>query len=60
MSKIFSQFTALTNSLPPNVRILTLEPVSESYVLLRFEHFFETGESEKYSVPVNLDIQVFD
>lgn len=54
----FSQSSGLAKSLPSNVQILTLEPWKGGSVLLRLEHIFESGESGKYSIPVDVNIQV--
>ncbi|XP_051165376.1 lysosomal alpha-mannosidase [Leptopilina boulardi] len=51
------QNSGLAKSLPSNVQILTLEPWKDGTVLLRLEHIFESGESGKYSIPVDVNIQ---
>lgn len=52
------KFAGLSESLPPNVQILTLEPWKRGTVLLRLEHIFELKESKKYSIPVEVNLQV--
>ncbi|KAJ8675630.1 hypothetical protein QAD02_011416 [Eretmocerus hayati] len=48
---------SMFGKLPKNIRIMTLEPWKEGEVLLRLEHLFETNESPKYSVPVDIDLK---
>ncbi|XP_053673637.1 lysosomal alpha-mannosidase-like [Anopheles nili] len=47
----------LSNALPMNVHLLTLEPWKDGTVLLRFEHLFEKDEDTQYSLPVQVDMQ---
>ena len=50
------------HSLPPNVNLLTLEPIiskSASRYMIRLEHFFDEGESPEWSTPVHLDLEEF-
>ncbi|XP_046834727.1 lysosomal alpha-mannosidase isoform X1 [Vespa crabro] len=49
--------SGLSKNLPPNVNILTLEPWKNGTILLRLEHIFEVGESNVYSVPVDINIK---
>merc|ERR1712012_329614 len=49
-------------SLPPNVHLLTLEPIiseSASRYMIRLEHFFDEGDSDEWSTPVHLDLEDF-
>ncbi|ENN79712.1 hypothetical protein YQE_03769, partial [Dendroctonus ponderosae] len=48
----YSQFSGLTQSLPRNVQILTLEPWIGFSFLLRLEHVFESNEDAELSQPV--------
>ncbi|XP_058121283.1 lysosomal alpha-mannosidase-like [Anopheles ziemanni] len=50
-------FTFLSHSLPPHVHLLTLEPWKDSTVLVRFEHLFEKGEDNEFSLAVQIDLQ---
>jgi hypothetical protein len=38
-------FSPLTSVLPPNVHLLTLEPLPNNEFLLRLEHFYERDEA---------------
>ncbi|XP_015516452.1 lysosomal alpha-mannosidase isoform X2 [Neodiprion lecontei] len=51
------QGSGLTKQLPPNVRILTLEPWKDGGLLFRLEHMFEIGEDTRYSHPVEINIK---
>ncbi|KAH1004273.1 hypothetical protein HUJ04_004052 [Dendroctonus ponderosae] len=51
------EFSGLTNSLPANVQILTLEPWSEASYLLRVEHIFEVDEDPVLSQPTTVELQ---
>jgi hypothetical protein len=51
-------FTGLGSVLPPNVHVLTLEPLTPKQFLLRLEHIYETGESEEWSWVVNISRNV--
>lgn len=52
------QFSGLTNSLPRNVQILTLEPWIGFSFLLRLEHVFESSEDAELSQPVVVSLAV--
>ncbi len=50
-------FSALANELPPNVQLMTLEPLAEQgEILLRLSHQFGPDESEALSSPVKVDL----
>jgi lysosomal alpha-mannosidase len=50
-------WSALTDTLPENVHLLTLDQLSAKEFLVRVEHFFELNEDETYSHPVTFDLQ---
>lgn len=52
-----TEFTALTREMPPNVRILTLEPWGNDLLLLRLEHIFENHPEASHSKPVVIDLK---
>lgn len=56
--KLPNQHSGLTNSLPANVQILTLEPWKATTFLLRLEHVFERKEDPVLSRPVTVDLKV--
>ncbi|CAL8126674.1 unnamed protein product [Orchesella dallaii] len=49
--------SGLTQVLPANVHLLTLEPVSPTQFLLRLEHFYEKGEDPVSSKPVTISLE---
>nr|CAD7429116.1 unnamed protein product [Timema monikensis] len=51
------QFVGLTNSLPENVQVLTLERWTDNSLLLRLEHILEKDEDEVLSRDVSINIQ---
>lgn len=52
------RYSALLNKLPANVHLLTLEQWKESsQYLVRFEHFFQTGEDAELSKPATIKLQ---
>jgi lysosomal alpha-mannosidase len=51
-------WSALTESLPYNVHLLTFDQWTSKVFLLRIEHYFELNEDGKYSKPVQVDLQV--
>lgn len=53
-----SQFAGLTQEMPSNVHLLTLEPLTQSTVLLRLEHIFEEQEDSELSKPATVDLSV--
>ncbi|XP_069699536.1 lysosomal alpha-mannosidase-like [Periplaneta americana] len=48
------EFSGLKTSLPPNVKILTLEPWRNKALLLRLEHIMEKNEDAILSKPVDI------
>ena len=48
----------MTNPLPANVHLLTLEQWAENEILLRLEHQFELNEDKAYSKPVTVSLKV--
>ncbi|CAF1220295.1 unnamed protein product [Rotaria magnacalcarata] len=50
-------WSALTNVLPLNVHLLTLDQLGPKDYLIRVEHYFEMNEDDTYSHPVTIDLQ---
>jgi len=50
-------WSALTDQLPLNVHLLTLDQSGPKDYLVRVEHYFELFEDDTYSHPVTLDLQ---
>jgi len=50
-------WSALTDQLPLNVHLLTLDQVDGKNYLVRVEHYFELFEDNTYSQPVTFDLQ---
>jgi lysosomal alpha-mannosidase len=50
-------WSALNDSLPLNVHLLTLDQLAAKEYLIRVEHFFELNEDDTYSQPVTFDLQ---
>ncbi len=50
-------WSALTDVLPLNVHLLTLDQLTAKDYLVRVEHYFELFEDETYSNPVTFDLQ---
>ncbi|CAG2101230.1 unnamed protein product [Medioppia subpectinata] len=55
--KFVTSFTAIGDSLPESVHLLTLEQWSEREVLVRFEHMYETADNHELSKPVGFNLQ---
>jgi lysosomal alpha-mannosidase len=51
-------WSALTDSLPYNVHLLTFDQWSSKVFLVRIEHYFELNEDTIYSNPVQVDLQI--
>jgi lysosomal alpha-mannosidase len=50
-------WSALTDTLPLNVHLLTLDQLGSKNFLIRLEHYFELNEDDKYSQSVTVDLQ---
>ncbi|CAF1497023.1 unnamed protein product, partial [Adineta steineri] len=50
-------WSALTDTLPLNVHLLTFEQLAPQIYRIRVEHYFELNEDETYSHPVTFDLQ---
>ena len=50
-------WSALTDALPLNVHLLTLDQLGAKNYLVRVEHYFELNEDDTYSHPVTFDLQ---
>ena len=50
-------YSSLTNSLPPNVHLLTLEQWKNNSILLRLEHFYQKNEDNNLSKSVTLNLK---
>jgi lysosomal alpha-mannosidase len=50
-------WSALTDTLPLNVHLLTLDQIGPKDFLVRVEHYFELFEDDTYSQPVTIDLQ---
>jgi lysosomal alpha-mannosidase len=51
-------WSALSEAMPLNVHLLTLDQLNPKQFLIRVEHYFELNEDETYSQPVKVDLQV--
>ncbi|CAF4081263.1 unnamed protein product [Adineta steineri] len=57
-SNLYRQtWSALIDTLPSNIHLLTLDQLNEKQYLIRLEHYFELNEDEKYSYPTKIDLQ---
>jgi len=50
-------WSALTETLPLNVHLLTFDQLSSKEYLIRLEHYFELFEDTTYSQPIRMDMQ---
>ena len=50
-------WSALTDTLPLNIHLLTLEQLVPQVYRIRVEHYFELSEDDTYSHPVTFDLQ---
>ncbi len=50
-------WSALTDVLPLNLHLLTLDQLGPKDYLVRVEHYFELNEDTLYSKPVTIDLQ---
>ena len=55
---LYSQYKGLATELPANVRLLTLQYVTDTEILLRLEHQYEVREDKTLSVPATVNIEV--
>ncbi len=51
-------WSALSDSMPLNVHLLTFDQLDSKQFLIRVEHYFELNEDEMYSQPVKVDLQM--
>ena len=51
-------WSALNDSLPLNVHLLTFDQLAPKVFLIRVEHYFELFEDDTYSQPVKIDLQL--
>ena len=52
------QWSGLTEELPPNVQILTLQEWDDGQLLLRLEHLYQPKEDEQFSQNVTIELDV--
>lgn len=56
------QFSLLNTELPPEVNILTIEPINHEKntvtILFRIEHIYDHGEHPTFSKPIKLELDV--
>jgi lysosomal alpha-mannosidase len=50
-------WSALVNTMPRNLHLLTLDQLSPKQYLVRVEHYFELNEDATYSQPIQVDLQ---
>ena len=50
-------WSALTDTLPLNIHLLTFDQLGPKNYLIRLEHYFESNEDDTYSQSVSLDLQ---
>jgi lysosomal alpha-mannosidase len=53
----YQTWSALSESMPYNVHLLTFDQLAPKIFLLRLEHYFELNEDAQFSSPVKVDIQ---
>ncbi|CAF3610103.1 unnamed protein product [Rotaria sp. Silwood1] len=51
-------WSALTEPLPYNIHLLTLDQLSSKVYLIRIEHYFELNEDTTFSKEVQVDLQI--
>ena len=50
-------WSALNDTMPVNVHLLTFDQLESDQYLIRIEHFFELNEDKIFSTPVQIDLQ---
>jgi lysosomal alpha-mannosidase len=50
-------WSALVDTMPPNLHLLTLDQLGPKQYLIRVEHYFEFYEDAIYSEPIQIDLQ---
>jgi lysosomal alpha-mannosidase len=50
-------WSALVDTMPRNLHLLTLDQLASKKYLVRVEHFFELNEDSAYSQPIEIDLQ---
>ena len=50
-------WSALNDTMPANIHLLTFDQLEPDQYLLRLEHFFEYNEDEIFSKPTSIDLQ---
>jgi lysosomal alpha-mannosidase len=50
-------WSALVDTLPSNLHLLTLDQLEPKQYLVRVEHYFELNEDATYSQPIQIDLQ---
>jgi hypothetical protein len=50
-------WSALVDTMPRNLHLLTLDQLSLKQFLVRVEHYFELNEDDIYSQPIQIDLQ---
>jgi len=50
-------WSALVDTMPPNLHLLTLDELGLKQYLVRVEHYFELREDAVYSRPIEIDLQ---
>lgn len=57
-SNLYRQtWSALSDTMPVNVHLLTFDQLNTKEYLVRVEHYFELNEDATYSQPVTIDLQ---
>lgn len=54
----YQTWSALTEVVPYNVHLLTIDQLTSKTFLIRLEHYFELNEDDTYSKPVQIDLQL--
>ena len=56
-SNYYQIWSALNDTLPLNIHLLTLDQLELKIYLIRLEHYFELFEDDIYSQPISIDLQ---